>query len=207
MIKKIINDDCLNIMQNYKDNYFDLAIVDPPYGLNKRIVNKGSSMFNIGGEKISEWDTKPDKKYFDELFRVSKKQIIWGGNYFLDYLSSTDAFLIWDKINGTNDMASSELAWTNVSKNTQTFYLHHFSSGYDRKIHPTQKPTKLYSWLLENYAEPTDKILDTHLGSGSSAIACHYFGVKEFVGIEIDKEYYDMANKRIEQETKQIKLL
>ncbi len=204
---KIINDDCLNIMQDYKNNYFDLAIVDPPYGLNKRIVNKGSSMFNIGDKKISEWDRKPNKEYFNELFRVSKKQIIWGGNYFLDFLPSTDAFLIWDKINGTNDMASSELAWTNVSKNTQTFYLHHFSNGYERKIHPTQKPTKLYLWILENYAKPTDKILDTHLGSGSIAIACHYFGINEFVGIEIDKEYFDNAEKRIKEQTRQLKLL
>ena len=201
----ITNENNMDLMSRYDDNYFDLAIVDPPYGINVNKMTLGSGKYKNKGKS---WDNEtPSIQYFNELFRVSKKEIIWGGNYFLDYLSSTDAFLIWDKINGTNDMASSELAWSNVSKNTQTFYMHHFSSSYDKKIHPTQKPTKLYSWILENYAKPTDKILDTHLGSGSSAIACHYFGIEEFVGIEIDKEYFKNAETRIKKETRQIKLL
>ena len=136
------------------------------------------------------------------MFRVSKNQIIWGGNYF--DLPPYRCVVVWDKCQPFPNFSAVEIAWTSFNKPAS---LYRYDNRRQGKIHPTQKPIQLYKWLLNNYAKSTDKILDTHLGSGSNAIACHYFGVKEFVGIEIDKEYYDMANKRIEDETRQIKLL
>ena len=201
----LINDDCMNIMPDYADDYFDLAIVDPPYGIGG---GSNSKKMNV------DWDSKiPDKKYFDELIRVSKNQIIWGGNYMSKNIPfSSKHTLVWDKQNGDSFMSDGELAFTSFDKNTTKFFRLFWMSNMMKKkekpiIHPTQKPIQLYRWLLENYAEPTDKILDTHLGSGSIAIACHYFGIKEFVGIEIDKEYFDMTSERIEKQTMQIKLL
>jgi len=202
---KLINDDCMNILPDYADDYFDLAIVDPPYGIGG---GSNSKKMNV------DWDSKiPDKKYFDELIRVSKNQIIWGGNYMSKNIPfSSKHTLVWDKQNGDSFMSDGELAFTSFDKNTTKFFRLFWMSNMMKKkekpiIHPTQKPIQLYRWLLENYAEPTDKILDTHLGSGSIAIACHYFGIKEFVGIEIDKEYFDMTSERIEKQTMQIKLL
>tara|TARA_R100000808_G_C2068933_1_gene97247 strand:+ start:41 stop:685 length:645 start_codon:yes stop_codon:yes gene_type:complete len=212
----LINDDCMNIMPDYADDYFDLAIVDPPYGKKPMRNDNGTwgtpntRKFNSNDDK---WDIKPNKKYFDELFRVSKNQIIWGMNYFIDYLKPTNCVLVWDKDNGKNPFADCELAWTSFTTITKKYrfrwqgMLQENMNNKEKVIHPTQKPVALYRWLLENYAEPTDKILDTHLGSGSIAIACHYFGTEEFVGIEIDKEYFDMASERIEKQTMQIKLL
>jgi site-specific DNA-methyltransferase (adenine-specific) len=212
---KLYNDDCMNIMPNYPDNYFDLAIVDPPYAIN-----------------IAKWDNKvPSKKYFNELFRVSKHQIIFGGNYF--DLPHTQSWICWDKtynddIKGgkltqggvpRENMSDFELMWTSFSHKAKMFRFTQIGNliGFDskiqvdytrpKKIHPTQKDIQIYSWLYNNYAKPVDKILDTHLGSGSSAIACHYFGTQEFIGIEIDKEYFDMASKRTEEETMQGKLI
>ena len=201
---KIINDDCLNIMQNYKNNYFDLAIVDPPYGLSKNSKAKSGKLKDRIFFKINEkdWDIKPPKKYFDELFRVSKNQIIFGGNYF--NLPSYRCVLVWDKRQPFDNFSAVEIAWTSFNKPSA---IYKFDNKVRNKIHPTQKPTQLYSWILEKYAQTTDKILDTHLGSGSSYIAAHYFGIKEFVGIEIDKEYFNNAKKRIKKETKQLKLI
>ena len=202
----LINDDCMNIMPKYEDNYFDLAIVDPPYGLGDKLKQGGNTGVVTFKDLYNGFDDAiPDKEYFDELFRVSKNQIIWGANYFLDYLGNTRGIICWDKNLGhPGNFSHFELAWTSFDCIARKIS---YSSNSGDRIHPTQKPIKLYRWLLENYAKPTDKILDTHLGSGSSAIACHYFGTEEFVGIEIDKKYYDMANKRIEKETRQIKLL
>ena len=205
---KLINDDCMNILPKYEDNYFDLAIVDPPYGIaDNPSRHKGSGklknrIFNQNADKFAKWDKAPSKEYFDELFRVSKNQIIWGGNYF--DLPTYRCVIVWDKCQPFQNFSSVEIAWTSFDKPAS---MYKFDNRTGSKIHPTQKPRQLYSWLLENYAEPTNKILDTHLGSGSNAIACHYFGVKEFVGIEIDKQYYNMASERITNETKQIKLL
>lgn len=201
---KIINDDCLNIMQNYKNNYFDLAIVDPPYGLSKNSKAKSGKLKDRIFFKINEkdWDIKPPKKYFDELFRVSKNQIIFGGNYF--NLPNYRCVLVWDKRQPFDNFSAVEIAWTSFNKPSA---IYKFDNKVRNKIHPTQKPTQLYSWILEKYAQTTDKILDTHLGSGSSYIAAHYFGIKEFVGIEIDKEYFNNAKKRIKKETKQLKLI
>lgn len=200
----LINDDCMNILPNYEDNHFDLAIVDPPYGLPKRSITGQGVLADRIIQKMYKkgWDIAPSKEYFDELFRVSKNQIIWGGNYF--DLPPYRCIVVWDKCQPFPNFSAVEIAWTSFDKPAS---MYRYDNRIGDKIHPTQKPRQLYSWLLENYAEPTDKILDTHLGSGSSAIACHYFGIEEFVGIEIDKEYFDMASKRIEKQTMQIKLL
>lgn len=193
----LILDDCMNVMKGYNDNHFDLAIVDPPYGIN--IETSGTHFKKY---ETKNWDTAiPDKKYFDELFRVSKNQIIWGGNYFIDHLTNTKCFLIWDKMIGEGmSFADAELAWTSFNKPTRIKEL--ASRCADYKIHPTQKPISLYKWILHNYAEKNQKILDTHLGSGSIAVACHYYGV-DLVGVEIDEEYYHKAKERIDLLTRQ----
>ena len=161
MKSEVFNMDCIEGMKQYPDKYFELAIVDPPYGIDivdefKKTIKSSSSMFNKSKGIIGngEWDKIiPNEDYFNQLFRVSQNQIIWGGNYFINYLYNTRCMLIWDKMNGTNPMADAELAWTSFDKSVRTFRMHHFSSGYDSKIHPTQKPTKLYKWQLQNYAK------------------------------------------------------
>ena len=201
----LILDDCMNVMRKYDDNHFDLAIVDPPYGIarfgnrvevSNRICNKA---------KINQWDIKPTKEYFNELFRISKNQIIWGANNFT--LPESEYFIVWDKQQSVENFASAEYAWTNVKKPAKVFRYSIHKVMSDRKkengkIHPTQKPVKLYEWLLHNYSEKGQKILDTHLGSGSIAVACHYFGV-DLVGVEIDEEYYNKAKERVDELTKQ----
>jgi len=198
----ITNEDNMELMARYEDNHFDLAIVDPPYGID--ITNSGWVKSNKNIKTNNNWDNEtPNKKYFEELKRVSKNQIIWGGNYFLDNLNNTRCFLIWDKqIGECTSFASSELAWTSFDKSTKTFYEHPAKYGKD-KIHPTQKPIKLYEWTLINYAEEGDKILDTHLGSGSITIACHNLGF-DLTACELDKDYYDAAMKRLKQHQAQL---
>ena len=200
----ITNEDNMELMARYEDNHFDLAIVDPPYGIS---VQKQSKFGNK--KDIKQWDSNsPRKDYFKELFRVSKNQIIWGGNYFLDNLSSTRCFLIWDKQNGSNDMADAELAWSSFETSVRMYRGHIFKgigcTNY-KSIHPTQKPVKLYEWLLMNYAKEGDKILDTHLGSGSIAIACHNLKF-DLTACELDTEYFDSAIKRINQHKQQLRL-
>tara|TARA_Y100001963_G_scaffold135288_1_gene196730 strand:- start:321 stop:920 length:600 start_codon:yes stop_codon:yes gene_type:complete len=195
----------MNVMKDYDDNHFDLAIVDPPYG--KKPLRNADG---FGGERKfkkndDSWDIKPNKEYFDELFRVSKNQIIWGGNYFINNLYSTNSMIVWDKLTGANPFSDCEVAWTSHTSNIKKFTLQWLGSHCHRVeelIHPTQKPIKLYDWILHNYAEKGQKILDTHLGSGSIAIACHYFGV-DLVGVEIDEEYYNKTKERIDELTKQ----
>lgn len=204
---KTFNRNCLEAMRETADKHFDLAIVDPPYGLDKKLLGGNNGMMkNCFKEVISkEWDKRPPKEYFIELFRVSKNQIIWGGNYFIDYLYPTQCFLIWDKMNGTNNMADAELAWTSLQQSTRKFSMHHFSDGYDKKIHPTQKPAKLYRWILKNFAQIGDKILDTHLGSGSSRIAAYDLGF-DFFGYELDSDYFEAQEKRFAEHIAQPKL-
>ena len=213
---KIYNGDNMELMKNYSDNYFDLAIVDPPYGIKYgRGKNAyGNTIKNMPTKKDVKWDIVPKIGYFRELKRVSKNQIIWGGNYFTDKLSVSKCWIVWDKkgdLKLNNPFADCELAYTSFSKVVKKFTFK--SMGFIKetkdknRIHPTQKPTELYEWLLENYADKDFKILDTHLGSGSSAIAAYYFGCKEFVGIEIDEDYFNDSIKRIKQQTSQIKLL
>jgi site-specific DNA-methyltransferase (adenine-specific) len=202
--------DCMELMREFPDKHFDLAIVDPPYGIGivsqfkKTTESKRSMMRGMNGITGSEWDSStPDGQYFVELRRVSKNQIIWGGNYFLDHLTSTRCFLSWDKMNGTNNMADFELAWTSFDGSCRRFAMHHFSAGYDAKIHPTQKPVALYRWLLANYAKEGMKILDTHLGSMSHAIAAHYSGV-HLTGCELDPDYFAAGIARVKAETAQM---
>ena len=208
--------DCMEIMKQYPDKYFDLAIVDPPYGIDitKQFENANKagtkSMFKqTKGIVKKDWDAEiPTAEYFDELKRVSKNQIIWGGNYFLDYLGNTKCMLIWDKMNGGNNMADAELAWTSFDKAVRMFRMHHFSRGYETKIHLTQKPTKLYDWILSKFADEGDFILDTHFGSGSIALAVYKANRLDKMNLhltacEIDKEYIDKAIKRISESIKQ----
>jgi site-specific DNA-methyltransferase (adenine-specific) len=212
-LSEVYLEDCVTALKRYADNHFDLAIVDPPYGIDitKQFENANKSgtksMFKqTKGIVKKDWDAEiPTAEYFDELKRVSKNQIIWGGNYFLDYLGNTKCMLIWDKMNGGNNMADAELAWTSFDKAVRMFRMHHFSSGYETKIHLTQKPTKLYDWILSKFAEQGDLILDTHLGSGSSRIAA-YKGGFNFVGFEIDQEYYEKQEKRFNDFKSQLRL-
>ena len=197
----ITNEDNMELMARYEDNHFDLAIVDPPYGINVK-----TRVFDDN----KKWDNEiPKKEYFNELFRISKNQIIWGGNYFLDYLSPTPCFIIWDKkMTDKHLMSMSELAWTSFKTKNLIFRQppvgdRGFYNIDGARIHPTQKSIKLYEWLLINYAKLGDKILDTHLGSGSIAIACHNLKY-DLTACELDKEYYDAAIKRIEQHKQQL---
>jgi len=210
----IRNIDCMELMKQYEDNYFDLAIVDPPYGLGKKLKPRGGMIGKYGSfEGMGEhsWDNKPPtQEYFDELRRVSKEQIIWGGNYFIENLKNTQCFLVWDKQNGGNPMADCELAWTSFKNKVARLYSGHIFKGIGctnyHSIHPTQKPVLLYNWILDRFAEKGMKILDTHLGSGSIAISCHYAGLA-LTACEIDKDYYEKALKRIAEETAQTELL
>lgn len=192
----------MEYMAQCDDNAFDLAIVDPPYGLER--FKKGGSVINKYGNEKRKWNNiKPDLKYFDELFRISKNHIIWGSNNF--NLPTSEYFIIWQKNNAMDfSFAMVEQAWTNVKKPAKIYkYLH--SQNQDIRIHPTQKPVQLYKWLLTNYANEGDKILDTHLGSGSIAIACHDLKF-DLVGCEIDEEYYNNALKRYNEHKKQLNL-
>jgi site-specific DNA-methyltransferase (adenine-specific) len=197
---QITNEDNMALMARYPDGYFDLAIVDPPYGID---INRSGRLGHYGG-KGKKWDSNtPDDIYFKELFRISKNQIIWGGNYF--YLAPTRCFLIWDKEQPQDvSFASCEYAWTSFDASAKTFYMRPQNADSIR-IHPTQKPVDLYKWILEKYAKQGDKILDTHLGSGSIAIACHDYGF-EWTACELDKEYYDNAIKRIKNHTAQLSI-
>jgi site-specific DNA-methyltransferase (adenine-specific) len=194
---ELTNEDNMLLMARYPDNYFDLAIVDPPYGI------------GISGNPVRQkhkkktWDNSiPNKLYFDELFRVSKNQIIWGGNYF--DLPSTQGFFIWDKKQPHDfSLAMCEYAWSSIQKPAKMWSLSIHKE--QNKIHPTQKPVELYKWILENNAKDGDKILDTHLGSGSIAIACHEYGF-ELTACELDTEYFEKAVERIKNHVSQQKL-
>ena len=198
-------EDNMELMARYPDNYFDLAIVDPPYGIGMdggNVGYKGSNNF-----KKKSWDNEiPNKEYFNELFRVSKNQIIWGGNYF--GLHATRCFLVWDKGEGfyNRTYAECELAWTSFDSNTCKIKHDPLAKGdYKGKIHPTQKPVALYKWILDKYAKPNDKILDTHGGSMSIAIACHDYGF-DLDLCELDKEYFDKGVQRVKNHVAQQKL-
>lgn len=202
---KLLNIDCMEYMATVPDKYFDLAIVDPPYGINwteqTKSVNTKKSWIQ---HEVKNWDSKaPESSYFDELFRVSINQIIWGANYFHG-MKPTPCWVIWDKMQEFSG-ATFEMAWTSFNTPAKAFRMARCEAYVGiNKIHPTQKPVKLYDWLLTNYAKPEFKILDTHLGSASSAIAAHYFGVSEFVGTELDADYFRAAKERFERETAQI---
>jgi len=204
----ITNEDNIMLMARYPDKYFDLAIVDPPYGI-ARFGNRVELSNRLcKSAKLNEWDIKPSEEYFNELFRISKFQIIWGANNFI--LPTTEYFLIWNKKQTVENFASAEYAWTNIKKPAQIFDYSIHKTMADRKeeggkIHPTQKPVALYKWILDKYAKENDKILDTHLGSGSIAIACHDYGF-ELTACELDKEYYDKSIQRIKDHVAQQRL-
>jgi len=215
-LNSFLNCDCMEFMKDMPDKYFDLCIVDPPYGIGASNDARLSGFYtiNMGGKKTKvsannykkkEWDYAiPDKKYFEELFRISKNQIIWGGNYFIKYLKNTSCFVVWDKDNGENNNADCELAWTSFKTAVRKFkwrwngLLQENMKEKQVRIHPTEKPIQLYRWLLQNYAKPGYKIFDSHVGSGSSIIAC-ILEDYSYIGCELDKDYYKSAEDRIEQ--------
>ncbi len=200
----------MQLMARYKDNYFDLAIVDPPYGIKR---DGQQEIFTKNRKhkrkyfKQKKWDNKtPSKNYFNELQRVSKNQIIWGANYFVKHLDKgTMGWIVWFKGQIGLTMSDCEIAYSSFQKATRVVNINRVDLLKQNSIHPTEKPIRLYQWLLDNYAKEGDKILDTHLGSGSIAIACHNLGY-ELTACELDKDYYDKAIKRIEQHKKQIRL-
>ena len=196
---KFINANNMDVMSMYPDDYFDIAIVDPEYGIGASEMTMGSGK-NKKWSKGKKWDAKPpEEKYFKELLRVSKNQIIWGGNYFTDKLKVTRGWIFWDKgINGDCSFADGELAWTSLDVVLRKADIRYkgFLGADNVRIHPTQKLIPLYYWLLENYTKKGQKILDSHLGSASHAIAAHYYGVGEFVGIELDEEYFNASVER-----------
>ena len=229
---EITNEDNMDLMSRYPDNYFDLAIVDPPYGIDAPNMQMGANKsknksntsdsvanklkkarFSQGSGKLKDrklntmkldWDIKPDDKYFKELFRVSKNQIVWGGNYFIDNLYSSRGFAIWNKNQPWDNFSQAEFAWASFDAPSKLITLsNRGGANTEEKIHPTQKPVKLYEWLLMNYAKEGDKILDTHLGSGSIAIACHNLGF-DLTACELDKDYYEAAMKRLHQHQSQL---
>jgi len=221
----ITNEDNMQLMSRYEDNHFDLAIVDPPYGINadeaqnkaaeSRKKANGKSKAGRGWKqyKITNWDKEtPNKKYFDELFRISKKQIIWGGNYFNYLWQFSNSYILWNKMQRDFSLADGELAWYSLTNKAMRIF--DFSRGgalannknNGGRIHPTQKPVKLYEWLLMNYAKEGDKILDTHLGSASIAIACHNLGFN-LTACELDKEYYEAAIKRLQEHQSQLRII
>lgn len=206
----VFNEDCIQVMKRYPDKFFDLAVVDPPYGINASKGTWGSSnkgkVTNYGKK---DWDKQPpSEEYFMELRRVSKNQIIWGGNYF--GLPASSCWLVWDKLNSA-DFADCELAWTSFNTAVRKFtwrwngMLQQNMKEKEIRIHPTQKPVALYDWILQNYAKEGDLILDTHLGSGSSRIAAHKAGL-DFVGCEIDKEYFEAQEKRFKEFVSQLRM-
>jgi site-specific DNA-methyltransferase (adenine-specific) len=196
-------EDNMELMARYEDNYFDLAIVDPPYGIDAGKMTMGSGKHEF--VKGKDWDSAvPNDEYFKELFRVSKEQIIWGGNYFK--LPLNNNWIIWDKRNPNLSFSEAELAWCSINKNVRIFQRLSTLPDYDgKKKHPTQKSIKLYEWILMKYAKENDKILDTHLGSGSIAIACHNLGY-DLTACELDPDYYAAAMKRIDNHKNQQRL-
>lgn len=203
MSLQLLNTDCMEYMATQPDGAFDLAVVDPPYGI-------WGSGFNMGARKLrgralnrlpTDWDKKPPgPEYFSELFRVSKNQIIWGGNYF--DLPPARCVICWDKQQAWENFSQWEMAWTSFKRPAAIFH-HQNSSREPGKIHPTQKPVRLYEWLLHKYAKPGQRVLDTHLGSGSSAIAAYRYGI-DFVGCELDADFFKGAQSRVAAATAQL---
>ena len=203
----------MEYMKAQPDNAFDLAITDPPYGLSESSGRVSRNRFSSVEYMEKDWDNSvPDPEYFKELSRISKNQIIWGANHFMQNIAlGSSCWIVWDKMNGDSHFADSELAFTSFGTAVRNFryrwagMLQGDMKNKEKRIHPTQKPVKLYQWLLKNYAKEGDRILDTHLGSGSSAIAAHYGGF-DFVGCELDEDYFNAAQKRFEKETAQVSM-
>lgn len=204
MQSEVENIDCMIGMARYPDKFFDLAVVDPPYGIGaENHAGNKENGWNQWDQK--EWDSSvPKKEYFVELFRVSKNQIIWGGNYFTFFLQPSQCWIIWDKGQRDFSLADAELAWTSFKKSIRVFGYARGKSNMENKIHPTQKPITLYSWIYKNYLPNGGKVLDTHLGSGSNRIAADKAGNIDFTGYEIDKDYYEAQEKRFKDYKQQL---
>lgn len=216
MKNEVFNCDCMELMAKYPDEYFELAIVDPPYGIGesgKTNKTRGKLAVSKNYKSFAGDDLKaPDIKYFQELKRISKNQIIWGANHFISKIPfDSSCWIVWDKDNGETDFADCELAYSSFKTAVRKFkfrwqgMLQENMANKEERIHPTQKPVALYKWLLQNYAKEGDKILDTHLGSGSSRIAAHDMKF-DFTGCELDKDYFDAAEKRYQEHIKQLTL-
>lgn len=209
----LLNCDCLEYMAGLPDKAFDLAIVDPPYGIGESGDKESRNRVASNRYVPKDWDNEPPPvAYFQELQRVSHNQIIWGANHFIDRIAlPSSCWVVWDKVTGNSDFADSELAWTSFKTAVRNFrfqwsgMLQGDMKHKETRIHPTQKPIKLYEWLLTNYAKPGQRILDTHLGSGSSAIAAHNLGF-DFVGCELDRDYYEAAQARFQKHIAQASL-
>jgi site-specific DNA-methyltransferase (adenine-specific) len=204
------NEDNMIMMARYPDDYFDLAIVDPPYGIGEGLKSRGMGTSAMAGKyDIKDWDKKtPNAMYFKELFRVSKNQIIWGANYMTQYLPSSMGWIFWDK-DASGDFSDGELAFTSFNRALKKIKVtwmgmrQYDMKNKEKRIHPTQKPIKLYQYCLMNYAKEGDKILDTHRGSASLDIACHNLGF-DLVTCELDKDYFNDGNKRLKQHQRQL---
>jgi site-specific DNA-methyltransferase (adenine-specific) len=211
----VFNEDCVNGLKRFSDNYFDLAIVDPPYGIGVdgaihiRKPDRPSTWDMVEKYERKDWDNEiPKAEYWEQLFRVSKNQIVWGGNYFTEYLKPSKCWVFWDKqFDKTFNFSHGELAWTSFNKQLLkvTKSSKAETSGGKDRIHPTQKPVYIYDWLLNNFKEESLNVLDTHVGSGSSRIACHKAGL-QFTGFEIDKDYYEAQEKRFKDFVSQLRM-
>ena len=212
----VFNEDCVTGLKRFSDKHFDLAICDPPYGIDDKLYRSSYGKNSNGALALyskNRWDIAPNKEYFEELIRVSKHQIIWGGNYFTNLLSPNRCWICWNKDNPATNFSSIELAWTSFDLLPNYFYyawggLSDGIKGRNKKeksIHPTQKPIQLYEWILKEYAKEGNLILDTHIGSGSSRIACQKNGFN-FTGFEIDAEMYNKQNKRYDDFVSQLRL-
>jgi site-specific DNA-methyltransferase (adenine-specific) len=207
---KITNEDNMELMARYEDNHFDLAIVDPPYGINEGKKSRGMGTCAMAGNyDVKDWDNEiPSAEYFNELKRVSKNQIIWGANYMTEFLQPSMGWIFWDK-DSSGDFSDGELAFTSFKKGLRKVKVtwmgmrQYNMKNKEIRIHPTQKPIRLYEWILDNYAEKGNKILDTHLGSGSIALACHNRGFN-LTACELDFDYYESALKRLKQHQQQL---
>ena len=215
-LNKVIHGDCLDVLKDMEDNSIDLVLTDPPYGIGeangKNKARDGYGLTKATDYGVDDWDdSRPSKKYFDELLRVSKKQIIFGGNYFADMLPPSSCWVVWDKDNGTTDFADCELAWTSFKTAVRIYkwrwngMIQEPKHPKDTREHPTQKPTGLIKRILLDYSEEGQTILDPYLGSGTTAIACIKTN-RNFIGIEKEQKYVDIANKRIQNELDQLKM-
>jgi site-specific DNA-methyltransferase (adenine-specific) len=197
---EVFNDDCIQVMKRYPDKFFDLAVVDPPYGLGDKLT-QGGTWASKYAKGDASWDIAPPKEYWDELFRVSKNQIVWGGNYF--GLPPNRCFIIWDKVAHMDTLADCEYAWTSFDRNAKIYK--HVRNTSETRIHICQKPIKLYEWIFKMFAVEGNLILDTHLGSGSSRIAANKAGLS-IVGIEISPAYFEAQEARYKEFVSQLRL-
>lgn len=209
-LNKIYNMDCLEAMKALPDKSIDLIITDPPYGIKAARYKRANTQYGKSLAKCrdygqSDWDDKiPSKEIFDEMFRVSRNQIVFGGNYFISYLYNSPCWLVWDKNTGNNGYADCELVWTSFKTAVRKFkwtwkgFIQEDMKNKEERVHPTQKPVPLMEWIINNYSKECQTILDPFLGSGSTAIACINTN-RNFIGFELDKNYFDIANERIEK--------